>query len=127
MRILRHNPDVEVFLLNTGRVGARGADRQERFDTEGQLCGAKIGVLDSTELIKQIARGGIRWETDPDWGYEVAVEVEGLPDYAQRLDPHRYYTDEAYAALTDLLREDRRAWLAQFDDLEPAVHASLGV
>lgn len=127
VRILRHNPDVEVFLLNTGRIGARGVDRQERFDAEGRLCGAKIGVLDSTELIKQIARGGIHWETDPDWGYEVAVEVEGIPDYAQRLDPHCYYTDEAYTALTDLLREDRRAWLAQFDALEPAVPASLGL
>jgi phosphoenolpyruvate carboxykinase (ATP) len=125
--ILRNNPDAQVFLLNTGRIGARGVDRQERTDPEGNLLGAKIGVLDSTELIKQIARGGIRWEDDPDWGYEVAAAVEGIPDYEERLDPHRYYTDEAYRALTKVLRDDRRAWLAQFDGLDPAIPASLGL
>lgn len=127
LEILRNNPDAQVFLLNTGRIGARGVDRQERTDSKGNLRGAKIEVLDSTELIKQIARGGIRWKPDPDWGYEVAETVEGIPDYGERLDPRHYYTDEEYRALTDLLLEDRRAWLAQFDTLDPAIPASLGL
>jgi phosphoenolpyruvate carboxykinase (ATP) len=127
LEILRANPNAQVFLLNTGRIGARGVDRQERTDAEGHPVGAKIGVLDSTELIKQIARRGIRWEPDPDWGYEVAVAVEGIPDYGRRLDPRRYYTAEAYEALTDLLREDRRAWLAQFEALDAAIAESLGL
>jgi phosphoenolpyruvate carboxykinase (ATP) len=125
LRILRANPATQAFLLNTGRVGLRGPDRQERTDAEGNKLGAKIQVLDSTELIKQIARGGIEFQEDPDWGYEVAVSVEGIPDYAQRLDPHRYYTEAEYRALTERLREDRRAWLARFDDLDPAIPASL--
>ncbi|MEA3458728.1 MAG: phosphoenolpyruvate carboxykinase, partial [Candidatus Thermoplasmatota archaeon] len=127
MQMLRQNPGVQVFLLNTGRIGGRGADHKMRLQADGAKMGAKIGVLDSTEIIKQIARGGIRWERDPDWGYEVAVAVEGVADYATRLDPRRYYTGEEYAELTRLIKEDRVAWLAKFPELAPEIPASLGL
>jgi phosphoenolpyruvate carboxykinase (ATP) len=125
LNLLRKNPGVQVFLLNTGRVGARGLDRQIRRQAGGTPTGAKLGVLDSSEIIKQIARGGIRWQMDSDWGYEVPVEIEGVPDYAERLDPHLYYTADEYAELTRVLKEDRRAWLSTFPDLAPVIPASL--
>ncbi|MGC9358352.1 MAG: hypothetical protein ACP5GX_10800, partial [Anaerolineae bacterium] len=127
LRLLRENPGVQVFLLNTGRIGMRDVDRQERLNPDGTKVGAKIGVLDSTEIIKQMARGGIRWERDPDWGYEVAAEVEGIDDFAERLDPHRYYTAEEYAELTAALRADRAAWLEKFPELNPEIAASLNL
>ncbi len=127
MRFMKANPDVQVFLLNTGSIGLRGIDRQPRMGVDGKPLGAKVKILDSTELIKQMARGGIRWEKDPDWNYEVAVEVEGLPDYKERLDPRRYYTPEDYATLTQILKEDRQAWLAKFPELDPEIPASLGL
>ncbi len=124
-RFMAANPDVQCFLLNTGSIGLRDEERRIRTDAEGKPMGVKIKIKDSTELIKQMARGGIRWEVDPDWGYEVPVEVEGIPDYAERLDPRRYYTPEAYAEITRRIKEDRRAWLAQFTELDPAIPASL--
>ena len=127
MRMLRQNPGVQVFLLNTGRIGGRGVDHKMRLQTGGSKMGAKISVLDSTEIIKQIARGGIRWERDPDWGYEVAVAVEGIADYAARLNPRHYYTGEEYAKITRLIKEDRVAWLAKFPELAPEIPASLGL
>lgn len=127
LEILRRNPNVQVFLLNTGRIGGRGVDRSLRQTPTGEILGAKLGVLDSTEIIKQLARGGIQWERDPDWGYEVAVAVEGIPDYAERLHPRRYYTEAEYAELTRLLQEDRAAWLAQFPELAPEIPAALGL
>ncbi len=127
MRMLRQNPGVQVFLLNTGRIGGRGVDHKMRWQADGSKMGAKIGVLDSTEIIKQIARGGIRWERDTDWGYEVAVAVEGVADYAARLNPRRYYTGEEYAELTRLIQEDRVAWLAKFPELAPEIPTSLGL
>ncbi len=127
MDLLRQNPDVQVFLLNTGRIGGRGLDRKMRLNPDGAKKGAKIGVLDSTEIVKQIARGAIRWEQDPDWGYEVAAEVPGVPDYAERLNPRRYYTPEEYAELTQLLKEDRKAWLARFPELDEEIPESLGL
>ncbi len=125
LELLQANPGVQVFLLNTGRIGTRGVDRQERHAANGSLQGAKIGVLDSTAIIKQIARGGIEWQEDDDWGYQVATAVEGIADFAERLDPHRYYTEEEYAELTRLLQEDRRAWLEKFPELDPVIPASL--
>ncbi len=127
LKLLRHNPDVQVFLLNTGRIGGRGVDRKMRLTPDGKKQGAKIGVLDSTEIIKQIARGGIRWEKDPDWGYEVAVSVDGIPDFRERLDPRHYYTAKEYAELTRLLREDRRSWLKKFGELDEVIPQSLGL
>ncbi len=127
MQLLRDNPGVEVFLLNTGRIGGRGLDRKLRHDAQGQPLGAKIGVLDSTAIIQQLARGGIRWVADPDWGYEVAAAVPGIPDYATRLDPRGYYTPGDYAELTRILKADRRAWLEQFPDLDPAIPTSLNL
>ena len=125
LRFLRRNPEVQIFLLNSGRIGCRGVDRQKRQDAKGALLGAKITVLDSTEIIKQIARGGIRWEHDGDWGYEVAAAIEGIPDYAERLNPRRYYTADEYQELTRILKDDRRTWLQQFPTLAAEVPASL--
>jgi len=127
MELLRRNPDVQVFLLNSGCVGCRGVDRQKRRHADGSLMGAKIGVLDSTEIIKQIARGGIRWEKDADWGYEIATDVEGIPDYNDRLNPRRFYTPEEYVTITQIIKEDRKAWLSQFKDLDPEISVSLGL
>ncbi len=127
LRLLRGDSGVRVFLLNTGRIGARGVDGRMRYAPDGSPMGAKIGVRDSTEIVKQIARGGIRWQRDPDWGYEIAIAVEGIPDYAERLDPHHYYTPEEYAAITERLRADRRAWLARFPALATEIPASLGL
>jgi phosphoenolpyruvate carboxykinase (ATP) len=127
LRLLQENPGVQVFLLNTGRIGARDVDRQLRYDEQGRPRGVKIGVLDSTEIIKQIARGGIEWEEDPDWGYEVARRVEGIPDYIRRLDPRAYYSEGEYAELTRSLKADRKTWLEQFPELDEKIPASLGL
>ncbi|MBN1260757.1 MAG: phosphoenolpyruvate carboxykinase [Anaerolineae bacterium] len=127
LRLLLQNPGVRVFLLNTGRIGGRDAERKLRLGPDGEKLGAKITVLDSTEIIKQIARGSITWEVDPDWGYEIATAVAGIPDYVERLNPRHYYTPAEYEALTHLLRQDRAGWLAKFSALDPVIPRSLGL
>ncbi len=54
LRILRNNPDIQCFTLNTGKVG--GADR-----------GQKITVADSVKILEMIARDKIVWRRD-EWG-----------------------------------------------------------
>ncbi len=106
MRILRENPSSQCFVLNTGWVGGKGR-------------GEKITVLDSTEIIKQLARGAVSWRVDPDWGYEVPEEIEGLD--IERFDPRRFYSPREYRELVERLRQERREWLARFPGLEPAI------
>jgi phosphoenolpyruvate carboxykinase (ATP) len=108
LAILRENPDMQAYILNTGSVGAKDGSP-----------GEKISIKASTEIMKQIAKEGIAWARDPDWGYEVPVSVPGI-DLA-RYDPRRHYSDSEYRALVEKLRDERRAWLAKFPGLDPAI------
>ncbi|MBC8647205.1 MAG: phosphoenolpyruvate carboxykinase (ATP), partial [Thermoanaerobaculia bacterium] len=108
LAILRENPDMHAYILNTGSIGARDGGN-----------GEKITIRASTEIMKQIAKEGIRWERDPDWGYETPSEVPGID--LKRDSPRGYYTPEEYSQRVGVLRKERRAWLAQFPGLDPAI------
>ncbi|HEY3173879.1 MAG TPA: phosphoenolpyruvate carboxykinase (ATP) [Thermoanaerobaculia bacterium] len=108
LQILRKNPDMEAYILNTGSIGANDG-----------FPGEKVTIRVSTEIMKQIAKEGIEWEKDPDWGYEIPRTVPGV-DLA-KYHPKTYYTPEKYRELVDKLRAERRAWLAQFPGLDPAI------
>ena len=61
---------LEVYLMNTGRVG--GPD-----DDEGSK---KVRIKHSSAIVKAIAEGTIEWERDPDFGYHVASAVPGIDE-----------------------------------------------
>src|SRR3954465_14143587 len=67
--LLREHP-LEVFVLNTGRVGGPEDDDRSK----------KIKIPVSSAIVKGIAEGTITWEDDPDFGYQVATEVPGVDD-----------------------------------------------
>ncbi|MBU0532230.1 phosphoenolpyruvate carboxykinase (ATP) [Candidatus Micrarchaeota archaeon] len=106
--ILRENPHIECYLLNTGSVGAQNGGP-----------GEKITVHDSATIIKEIARETVKWQKDPDWGYEIADSVPEVE--VSKFHPEKHYTKEKYAELTEKLRTERREWLAQFKDLYPEI------
>jgi phosphoenolpyruvate carboxykinase (ATP) len=108
LAILRANPDMQAYILNTGSIGAKDGSP-----------GEKISIKASTEIMKQIAKEGIVWERDPDWGYEVPKTVPGV-DLA-KYDPRRHYSPEEYAKRVEVLRGERRDWLAKFPGLDPAI------
>jgi phosphoenolpyruvate carboxykinase (ATP) len=108
LAILRANPDMQAYILNTGSIGANDGSP-----------GEKVSIRASTEIMKQIAKEGIQWEKDADWGYETPKSVPGL-DLA-KYSPKTYYTADRYRELVDKLRVERRAWLAQFPGLDPAI------
>ncbi len=108
LEILRRNPDMQAYLLNTGSVGAGDGSP-----------GEKVSIKVSTEIMKEIARERIVWRRDPDWGYEVPAHVPGL-DLA-RYAPDSYYSPQMYRELVEKLRSERRSWLSQFPDLDPVI------
>jgi len=108
LAILRENPDMQAYILNTGSIGARDGSN-----------GEKITIKVSTEIMKQIAKEGIAWEADPDWGYEVPARVPGVD--LERYMPRAFYDAAQYAERVARLREERRAWLAQFPGLDPVI------
>lgn len=104
LEILQKNPDIECFLLNTGSVGAKG-----------DFAGEKITIKVSTEIMKQIAKGGIKWKVDEDWGYLIPERIEGLD--LSKYEPRQYYSELEYKNIVKELSEERQQWLSQYKDL----------
>ena len=107
---------MQVYLLNTGRVG--GAE-----DVEGSK---KVKIPHSSAVVKAIAEGTIQWTRDDDFGYEVAASVPDFPaEDEDLLQPRRMYEaqgrGEEYRAMVDRFKRDRGEFLAKWPGLRPEI------
>jgi len=103
LNILRNNPGIQCFILNTGKVG--GPDR-----------GQKITVRDSLKILEMIARTRIIWKRDEFWGYEVPIEIPGVD--LSRFDLSTYYSEEEVEEHSENLKRERLEWLSDFSGLD---------
>src|SRR5437867_3314606 len=71
---------MEVYLMNTGRVGGKEDDDRSK----------KVKIPHSSAMVKSIAEQTIKWDGDPAFGHEVAAEVPGVDD-PELLQPRRLY------------------------------------
>jgi phosphoenolpyruvate carboxykinase (ATP) len=109
LQLLDTHP-MEVYLLNTGRVGGRADDDRSK----------KVTIPVSSAIVKAIAEQTIKWDQDSDFGYEVAEEVPGVDDI-ELLQPRRLYerqgrTDE-YQAFVERFKRERVEALRKYPDL----------
>jgi phosphoenolpyruvate carboxykinase (ATP) len=111
--------ELQVFVLNTGRVG--GGD-----DHAGSK---KVTIPYSSAIVQGIVEGTIEWVTDPAFGYEVAASVPGVDDI-EILQPQLLYDRQGrqgeYAAMVTRLKRERRGYLASFAGLDEAIVKSIG-
>jgi phosphoenolpyruvate carboxykinase (ATP) len=111
LELMQDHP-LEVYLMNTGRVG--GAE-----DVPGSQ---KVRIKHSSAIVKGIAEGTIAWERDPDFGYDVATSVPGIDAAdADVLAPRRLYerlarADE-YRTIVARLKGERAEFLRGFAEL----------
>jgi phosphoenolpyruvate carboxykinase (ATP) len=117
LELLEEHP-LEVYLMNTGRVG--GPDEDERSK--------KVKIAHSSAIVQGIAESTIEWERDPDFGYRVASSVAGIDDL-EVLQPRRLYerTGRAgeYAELAARFKRERAEFLSQFASLSDAIVAAV--
>ncbi len=110
--------DLEVMVLNTGRVGGPEDDQRSK----------KIGIADSSAIVKAIVEGTIIWERDQDFGYLVASSVPGVRDQ-ELLRPRDLYSGQGrrseYASMVERFMGERREYLATFRGLEPEIVGGL--
>jgi phosphoenolpyruvate carboxykinase (ATP) len=118
LELLATHP-IQTYLLNTGRVGGPDGDDRSK----------KVKIPHTSACVKGIAEGTIAFETDPDFGYEVASAVPGFDD-PELLQPRRLYERQGradtYASIVDTLKTDRVAHLQQFTQLSEEIIKAVG-
>jgi phosphoenolpyruvate carboxykinase (ATP) len=118
LELLDSHP-IEVFLMNTGRVGGREDDERSK----------KIKIPTSSAVVQSIAESAIKWTDAPEFGYEVAEEVPGIDD-PEFLQPWRLYErqgrSDEYRGIIERLTEERRARLGEFPELSDEIKRAVG-
>ncbi|MGH2530185.1 MAG: phosphoenolpyruvate carboxykinase [Actinomycetota bacterium] len=118
LELLASHP-IDVFLMNTGRVGGREDDERSK----------KVKIPHSSAIVKSIAEGTISWTGDDDFGYQIAQEVPGIED-RELLQPIRLYErqgrNDAYRELVQRFKAERRDTLEKFPELSKDIVAAVG-
>src|SRR5438034_4716506 len=118
LELLASHP-IEVFLLNTGRVGGREDDERSK----------KVKIPHSSAVVKAIAEGTISWIEDLDFGYLIAEAVPGIDD-PELLQPRRLYERQGrqaeYAGMVSRFKAERPAHLMGFPELSKEIVAAAG-
>ncbi|HKA20486.1 MAG TPA: phosphoenolpyruvate carboxykinase [Blastocatellia bacterium] len=117
--LLESSP-MEVYLMNTGRVGGRDEDERS----------SKVRIKHSSAIVKGIAEGTIEWEEDPDFGYQVAARVVGIDgEDNEILQPRKLYQRQGrldeYDRAVERLKNERREYIAKWEGLKPEIAAAL--
>jgi len=109
--------ELNVYVLNTGRVGGKDDSLSK-----------KVTIPYSSAIVEAIVSGTIEWVTDPDFGYEVAASLPGVDD-PEILQPRRLYERqgrlEEYNAMVTRLKNERREYLASFPGLDDSILKSI--
>jgi phosphoenolpyruvate carboxykinase (ATP) len=106
--------ELEVYLLNTGRVGG----------TDGDDRSKKVRIPHSAAVQQGIVEGSIEWTEDPDFGYLVAESIPGFDD-EELLQPRKLYErqdrQDEYEQLVHRLTSERAAYLEGYEGLDERV------
>jgi phosphoenolpyruvate carboxykinase (ATP) len=119
LELLDEHP-LEVYLMNTGRVGGSESDERSK----------KVKIKHSSAIVKGIAEGTIEWEEDPDFHYLVASAVPGIDaEDIGVLQPRRLYEAagraEDYRALAERFKSERADFLRTFPSLSDEIVAAV--
>jgi phosphoenolpyruvate carboxykinase (ATP) len=118
LELLEEHP-LEVYLMNTGRVGGPEGDERSK----------KVRIPHTSACVLGIAEGTIPWTEDEDFGYLVADRVNGIDD-VELLQPRRLYEREGrmveYDQTVERLKSERVARLEEFPELTPEIVKAAG-
>jgi phosphoenolpyruvate carboxykinase (ATP) len=119
IRELLESHPIDVFLMNTGRVGGRESDERSK----------KVKIPHSSAVVKGIAESSISWTDDEDFGYQVAESVPGIDD-PELLKPRRLYERQGrvgeYRDAVERLKTERVQFLQGFEALEEEIIKAVG-
>ncbi|MGV8027250.1 MAG: phosphoenolpyruvate carboxykinase [Anaerolineaceae bacterium] len=109
--LIQSIPDLDVYLLNTGRVGGGDADIRSK----------KVKIKHSSAIIEAILNRSIHWKQDPIFHYEIAAVLPDFDD-PELLNPYELYKQqgrkEEYEQIAEHLQQERKEYLNKFTDLQ---------
>lgn len=116
-----HGERIECYMLNTGGVGevvehALDGSRRVRQKV------TRVRIPEMAAIIREIARGTVRWREDPDWMVETPEHINGV-DIA-RFELARHYEQSRIDPLVAEVRVERAAYARQFAGLNPRIAAA---
>lgn len=118
LELLDSMPDLEVYLMNTGRVGGPADDDRS----------TKVKIPHSSAVVQGIVANTIDWEEDPDFGYLVATSIPDFDD-SELLRPRLLYERQdrmsEYKGLVDDVIDARRKYLSRFPGLAPSIGSAI--
>ena len=119
LELLEEHP-LEVYLLNTGRVGGPEEDQRSK----------KVKIRHSSAIVEAIAEDTIAWEQDSDFHYLVASAVPGIEAAdSDLLQPRRLYEAtgrrDEYMALVERFKAERFEFLSKFPSLSDEIVAAV--
>jgi phosphoenolpyruvate carboxykinase (ATP) len=119
IRELLESHPIDVFLMNTGRVGGREGDERSK----------KVKIPHSSAIVKAIAEKTVAWVDDEDFGYLVAESIPGIEDQdllrARGLYERQGRTQE-YEAFVERFKAERLEFLQGFSDLDEEIIKAVG-
>ncbi len=115
LELLEEHP-LDVYLMNTGRVGGTESDERSR----------KVRIKHSSAIVKGIAEDTIEWKRDPDFGYLLAARLPGIDaEEAAVLDPRDLYEQQGrqdeYEELVSRFKGERAEFLQKFPSLSDEI------
>jgi phosphoenolpyruvate carboxykinase (ATP) len=110
--------ELKVYVLNTGAVGGKADDERAK----------KVKIPHSSAIVQAIVTESVKWDTDPDFGYEIAASLPGIDD-GELLQPRKLYERQGrldeYEQTVQRLKSERTAYLKRFPALDEAIVKSI--
>ncbi len=116
-----HADKIECYMLNTGGVGeivehALDGTRRVRQKV------TRVRIPEMATIIREIARGTVKWREDPDWMVETPEHVNDVDIGRFRL--ARHYDQSRIDPLVASVRMERAAYARQFAGLDPSIRSA---
>ena len=99
-KILSANPDIECFLLNTGKVGIGAKAR-------------KIQILETVAILRALVREAIEWKYDETLRVEIPAKIDDGVNIHE-FEFQNYLTESELNDELTKLRSERQEWLDRF-------------
>ncbi|MCD4740047.1 phosphoenolpyruvate carboxykinase (ATP) [archaeon] len=104
-KFLKKNPHVQVYLMNTGSVGAENIKIK---DTRAVMEAVITGKMDDKKM----------WVEGTHTGTLIPKTIPGVKKYSTRFDPHKQFGKEVYQSILTNLKADRVDYLKRYSKLQ---------